>query len=87
MCWAKILSVGIIVLMSVLLGNILINDGFNSGLGMDRFIDGLKDPWQAFIGFDMMSGLFLMFGWIIYRQMRCASVRDDHLGAARQLVG
>lgn len=68
MCWAKILSVGIIILMSVLIGNILINDGFNSGLGMDRFIDGLKDPWQAFIGFDMMSGLFLMFGWIIYRQ-------------------
>lgn len=68
MGWAKILSVGVIILMSVLMGNILINDGFDTGLGMDRFIDGLKDPWQAFIGFDMMSGLFLMFGWIIYRQ-------------------
>jgi len=68
MGWAKILSVGVIILMSVLMGNILINDGFDSGLGMDRFIEGLKDPWRAFIGFDMMSGLFLMFGWIIYRQ-------------------
>jgi hypothetical protein len=68
MQWAKILSVGIIILMAILMGNILINDSFNTGIGMDRFIAGLKDPWQAFIGFDMMSGLFLMFGWIIFRQ-------------------
>lgn len=64
----KILGASVIILMSVLMGNILIHDSFNTGIGMDRFIDALKDPWQAFIGFDMMSGLFLMFGWIVYRQ-------------------
>lgn len=68
MQWAKFVSIGVIILMSVLMANILINDGFYTGIGMDRFIAGLADPWLTFIGFDMMTGLFLMFGWIIYRQ-------------------
>jgi len=68
MRWTKFLGICVIILMSVLMSNIVINDGFRTGIGMDRFIAGLADPWQTFIGFDMMAGLFLMFGWIIYRQ-------------------
>jgi ABC-type Co2+ transport system permease subunit len=68
MGWAKIIAIAVITLMALLMGNIFVNDGLMTGIGMDRFIAGLKDPWQAFIGFDMMSGLFIMFGWIVYRQ-------------------
>ena len=68
MGWAKITAVVVIALMTFLMGNILVNDGLMTGIGMDRFIAGLPDPWQAFIDFDMMSGLFIMFGWIVYRQ-------------------
>lgn len=68
MVWARNLALAVIVLMVILMANILINDSFMAGIGMDRFIAGLADPWQTFIGFDMMAGLLLMAGWIIYRQ-------------------
>ncbi len=68
MGWARLLACVVFALMTALMANILVHDSFMTGLGMDRFIAGLKDPWQTFIGFDMMSGLIFMFGWIIYRQ-------------------
>jgi Protein of unknown function (DUF1475) len=65
---ARVLALAIIALLGALMLAIVVQDSFRTGIGMDRFQAGLADPWQRFIGFDLMSGLFLMFGWIVYRQ-------------------
>lgn len=68
MSWARNLAWAVVVAMLALAGNILINGSLDEGLGMDRFLDGLTDPWRTFIGFDLLAGLLLMSGWIVWRQ-------------------
>lgn len=68
MGWAKALAMAIIALMCAMFANILANGSLMTGLGMDVFLAGLADPWRAFIGFDLMAGLLLMFGWIVFRE-------------------
>ena len=68
MAWARNLAWLIVAAMAALFGNILLNGSLDQGLGMDRFLAGLADPWQTFIGFDLLSGLLLMAGWIAWRE-------------------
>ena len=68
MAWARNLAWMVVVAMLALAGNIALNGSLNEGLGMDRFLDGLADPWRTFIGFDLLAGLLLMSGWIVWRQ-------------------
>ncbi len=68
MAWARNLACVVVVAMLVLAGNILLNGSLDEGLGMDRFLEGLADPWLTFIGFDLLAGLLLMSGWIVWRQ-------------------
>lgn len=68
MAWARYLAWLVVVAMIVLGGNIAVNGSLDEGLGMDRFLAGLADPWTTFIGFDLMTGLLLMAGWIAWRQ-------------------
>lgn len=68
MAWARNLAWVVVVAMLALAGNILFNGSLDEGLGMDRFLEGLADPWRTFIGFDLLAGLLLMSGWIVWRQ-------------------
>ena len=68
MAWARNLALVVIAVMLALGLNILFNGSLDEGLGMDRFLDGLHDPWRTFIGFDLLAGLVLMAGWIVWRQ-------------------
>lgn len=68
MAWARNLAGLVMVAMILLAGNILLHGSLDEGLGMDRFLAGLADPWTTFIGFDLMAGLTLMAGWIAYRE-------------------
>jgi hypothetical protein len=69
MGWFKGIAVLVSIAMVALFGNILLNGSLDEGLGMDRFLAGLADPWTTFIGFDLMSGLALMACWIAYREL------------------
>lgn len=68
MTWARNLAGIVVAAMLLLAGNILVHGSLDQGLGMDRFLAGLADPWRAFIGFDLMAGLLLMSGWIVWRE-------------------
>ena len=68
MAWARNLALAVVVAMLMLAGNILVNGSLDEGLGMDRFLAGLVDPWRTFIGFALLAGLLLMSGWIVWRQ-------------------
>lgn len=68
MGWIRGAAVLVVVAMVALFGNILLHGSLDEGLGMDRFLAGLADPWTTFIGFDLMSGLALMACWIAYRE-------------------
>jgi hypothetical protein len=68
MVWARNLAGLVLATMILLTGNILVNGSLDQGLGMDRFLAGLTDPWSTLIGLDLMSGLLLMAGWIAWRQ-------------------
>lgn len=58
----------VILLMSVLMANILINDGMDHGVGFDVFLAGSGSPWQLFINNDLVTGLLFTCGWIIFRE-------------------
>jgi hypothetical protein len=58
----------VIVLMSALGANIVINDSLANGLGFDVFLAGAGSPWQLFINNDLVSGLLFAVTWIIYRE-------------------
>lgn len=64
----RILGWLVIVIMSSLAVNILINDGMDHGVGFDTFASGAGDPWQLFINNDLVAGLLFMCGWIILRE-------------------
>lgn len=64
----RILGWLVIVIMSVLMGNILLHDGMDHGVGFDVFLAGAGDPWQLFINNDLVTGLLFMCGWIILRE-------------------
>ena len=68
MGWAALVAAILIAAMTGFAGNILANGSLDQGLGMDRFIAGLADPWQTFIGFDLMGGLLLATSWIVWRE-------------------
>lgn len=68
MGWVRNLAWVVVVAMLALAGNILLEGSLNEGLGMDRFLAGLADPWRTFIGFDLLAGLLLMSGWLVWRQ-------------------
>ena len=65
---ARRIAILVIVLMSALAANIVINDSLSNGLGFDVFLAGTGSPWQLFINNDLVSGLLFMVGWIIYRE-------------------
>jgi hypothetical protein len=66
--WAVGLAGFVIVLMLGLGLNIALNDGFGHGAGLDTFNAGAADPWQLFINMDLIAGLLLMLGWMVFRQ-------------------
>jgi hypothetical protein len=68
MNWARLLALLVMVGMILLGANIVLNGSLDEGLGLDRFMAGLADPWRTFIGFDLLSGLLLISGWIVWRQ-------------------
>jgi hypothetical protein len=68
MGWIRGAAVLVVVAMAALFSNILLNGSLDEGLGMDRFLAGLADPWTTFIGFDLLSGLALMACWIAWRE-------------------
>lgn len=68
MAWVRLVALLVIAAMLALAANILLNGSLDEGLGMDRFIAGLADPWTTFIGFDLMAGLLLAAVWIVWRQ-------------------
>ncbi len=68
MNWARILGWLVFLSMLGLGANVVIHGSLDQGLGMDRFLAGLADPWTMFIGFDLMAGLLLAAGWIGWRQ-------------------
>jgi hypothetical protein len=68
MVWARLLALLVMAGMLLLGANIVLHGSLDEGLGMDRFLAGLADPWTLFIGFDLMTGLLLMAGWIAWRQ-------------------
>jgi hypothetical protein len=68
MAWAHFLGWAVLAAMIALGVNIGVHGSLDQGLGMDRFLAGLADPWTTFIGFDLMSGLLLMAGWIAWRE-------------------
>lgn len=61
--------VGVFVLLAAGFVNIAWNDGFGHGMGLDTFNGGMADPWQAFINLDLVAGLLLPVGWIIWREL------------------
>ena len=63
-----ILSCAVIALMGVLMANILVHDGMDHGVGFDVFMAGAGDPWQLFINNDLVTGLWFMCGWMIFRE-------------------
>lgn len=65
---ARIVAGFVILLMLVLAANIGANDSFGHGSGMDTFNAGSSNPWQLFINMDLMSGLLLILGWMIWRE-------------------
>jgi hypothetical protein len=71
MIWARNLAILVIAIMSALALNIVLVDGMGHGVGLDTFLAGTKDPWQMFINQDLVSGLMLTLGWLIYRQHGC----------------
>lgn len=68
MNWIRLLACLVMAAMILLGTNIVLNGSLDEGLGMDRFLAGLADPWTTFIGFDLMCGLLLVAGWIVWRQ-------------------
>ena len=61
-------AIVVIVLMSTLGANIILNDSLGNGLGFDVFLAGTGSPWQLFINNDLVSGLLFTTSWIIYRE-------------------
>jgi hypothetical protein len=74
MTWARNLAILILVIMSALALNIGLTDGMGHGVGLDTFLAGTKNPWQTFINQDLVSGLILTVGWMIYRQRGCRTI-------------
>lgn len=68
MPWIKPAALLVIAAMLAFAAHIVINGSLDQGLGMDRFLAGMADPWTLFIGFDLMAGLFLAAVWIVWRQ-------------------
>jgi hypothetical protein len=68
MAWARYLAILVIVIMSGFMLNILLHDSMGHGVGMDTFNAGMADPWRAFIGQDLVSGLFFTVSWLVFRE-------------------
>jgi hypothetical protein len=68
MAWARSLAILVIVIMSGFMLNILLHDSMGHGVGMDTFNAGMTNPWRAFIGQDLVSGLFFTVAWLVYRE-------------------
>ena len=75
MRWAKGMALLVICIMTGFMANILIHDSMGHGVGLDTFLAGAVNPWQAFINQDLVSGLLLALTWIVFRQ-RGARVID-----------
>lgn len=69
MLWLRWPAALVLMAMTALFGNILAKSSLDEGIGMDRFLAGLADPWSTFIGFDLMAGLLLMACWIVWREL------------------
>ncbi|HUD94478.1 hypothetical protein [Sphingobium sp.] len=65
---ARILAWVVIAIMGVNMANVAINSGMDHGVGFDTFLAGSGDPWQLFINNDLVTGLFFMVGWLIFRE-------------------
>jgi hypothetical protein len=74
MIWARNLSILVVAIMAALALNILRVDGMGHGVGLDTFLAGANNPWQVFINQDLVSGLMLSVGWLIYRQHGCRTL-------------
>jgi hypothetical protein len=68
MAWARNIAILVIVIMSGFMLNILLHDSMGHGVGMDTFNAGMADPWRAFIGQDLVSGLFFTVSWLVFRE-------------------
>jgi hypothetical protein len=65
---ARIIAWVVIAIMGVNMANVAINSGMDHGVGFDTFLAGSGDPWQLFINNDLVTGLFFMVGWLIFRE-------------------
>lgn len=68
MAGARFVAWAVIAVMAALAVNIILNDGFDHGAGLDVFLAGTASPWQLFINQDLVSGLWIACAWVIHRQ-------------------
>jgi hypothetical protein len=69
LCWIVVIVIG------ANLVNVAMHSGLGHGAGLDTFLGGVADPWQLMINTDLIAGLLLMIGWMIYRERRAPLVQ------------
>lgn len=62
LCWI------VVIVNGANLVNVAINSGFGHGAGLDTFLGGVGNPWQLTINTDLIAGLLLTIGWMVYRE-------------------
>ena len=64
----KIIAAFVMLIMTLNAVHVAVAGGMNHGVGLDTFLAGNADPWQAFINSDLVAGLILSLAWVIYRE-------------------